>query len=356
MNAEKEQRYLGHSRAGIFWPLILIGAGVIFLLRNTGLVSADWLNSLLPYWPVLLILIGLESIYRKEGRIGPTLTIALGVVFLLCNLGYLAFSAWQVLLRLWPLFLVAAGLDILIGKGSCLGSLLGLLVILAILAGSLWVLGGGVFSERMQPTTQLEQALEGVSQARVEINQDAGSMRIGASDDNDMLLVGIGPVGEGLTFTKDFQVRDGIGNLVLRGKGEQGLTVNTNQYAYNYQLNSKIPIELITNQDAGEIILDLENLNIIDLDVDQAIGQISMSLPELSLSGSINGAIGQVNIIVPENVGLKVVAGIALVSIQTPADFDKDNRIYTSSNYEQAEIKIDLQINLAIGHVKIEVR
>jgi hypothetical protein len=336
--------------------LILIGVGVIFLLRNTGLVSGDLLNSLLPYWPVLLILMGLDSIYRKEGWIGSTLVIALGVVFLLSNLGYLALSAWQVLLRLWPLFLVAAGFDILIGKRSWLGSLLGLLVILAILAGSLWVIGGGVFSVRMLPTTQLEQALEGVSQARIEINQDAGSMRLGASDDNDMLLVGVGPVGEGLTFTKDFQVQDGVGNLVLRGKGELGPTVNTNQYAYNYQLNSKIPIELITNQGAGEINLGLENLHIVDLDVDQAVGQISVFLPELSLSGSINGAIGQVNIIAPANVGLKVVAGTALVSIQTPADFDKANKVYTSSNYEQAEIKIDLQVNLAIGNVNIEVR
>lgn len=134
---------MGRISKGIFWPLILISLGVIFLLKNTGIISGETLDSFIPFWPVILILMGLDSFYRGEGRIGATLTIAMGVVFLMSNFGYLALGVWQIVIRVWPLFLLAAGLDILVGRRSCLGSLLGALFLLAILIGSLWVLGDG---------------------------------------------------------------------------------------------------------------------------------------------------------------------------------------------------------------------
>jgi hypothetical protein len=42
--------------------------------------------------------------------------IGLGVVFLLNNPGILNWSVWDVIFRLWPVLLIAAGLDILIGR------------------------------------------------------------------------------------------------------------------------------------------------------------------------------------------------------------------------------------------------
>lgn len=357
MNDRNEHRQSRRIRSGIFWPLILISLGVIFLMRNTGVVSGDLLNSLLPFWPVIFILMGLDSIYRREGWIGATLIIALGVVFLLSNLGYLALGVWQVLIRLWPLFLVAAGLDLLVGRRSWLGSLFGLVLILAILIGSLWIIGGGVLSPRSVPTSQLEQALEGATQAKIEINQDAGSLGLEDLIDSVMLLVGSGPISEGLTFTKDYQIENGKATLLIRGSGEISPIVNNNQYAYDYKVNSMIPLELIVNQGAGEVDLILTKMNVSSLNVDQAVGQITVLLPDsASLSGNIDGAIGQIKIIVPRDVGLKIFAGTGLVAMQTPSDFQKTGDVYTSANFDQATTQIELHVNLAIGSVIIEVQ
>ena len=52
---------------------------------------------------------------RRGGLIGPLILIGLGVVFLLNNLGILDWSIWEILLRLWPVLLVAAGLDLILG-------------------------------------------------------------------------------------------------------------------------------------------------------------------------------------------------------------------------------------------------
>ena len=55
---------------------------------------------------------------RRGGLIGPVILIGLGSVFLLINLGVLSWSVWTVIFRLWPVLLVAAGLDLLLGRRS----------------------------------------------------------------------------------------------------------------------------------------------------------------------------------------------------------------------------------------------
>lgn len=49
-------------RHDYFLPLVLVGLGIYFLLRNTGLL--DWLNGDI-LWPVLLIILGVWLIFRR---------------------------------------------------------------------------------------------------------------------------------------------------------------------------------------------------------------------------------------------------------------------------------------------------
>ena len=51
-----------------------------------------------------------ERPVRHGGLVGPAILIGLGVVFLLNNLGMLDWGIWNILLRLWPLLLIAIGL------------------------------------------------------------------------------------------------------------------------------------------------------------------------------------------------------------------------------------------------------
>lgn len=68
-----------------FWPGVLILAGLIALLVNTGQISADRVIQLIGLWPVVLIVIGLEIIVRRSlhgtmGDIAAALIILLAVV------------------------------------------------------------------------------------------------------------------------------------------------------------------------------------------------------------------------------------------------------------------------------------
>jgi len=53
---------------------------------------------------------------RHASLFGPIVLIGLGVLLLLSNFGILNFNLWELLFRFWPFFLVAAGLDLLLGR------------------------------------------------------------------------------------------------------------------------------------------------------------------------------------------------------------------------------------------------
>ena len=62
-----------------FWPLLLIGVGIVWLLANIGVIESFSLSFLLRLWPVVLIAIGLEIMFGRHSQILGGL-IGLGVV------------------------------------------------------------------------------------------------------------------------------------------------------------------------------------------------------------------------------------------------------------------------------------
>ncbi len=82
-----------HRTHSLFWPIVLIGAGVLLLLRNLELVPVFNLTMLLRLWPLLLVVMGLEIIFGRRspwvGTVIGLLTVAAVAVFLVMspNLG-----------------------------------------------------------------------------------------------------------------------------------------------------------------------------------------------------------------------------------------------------------------------------
>jgi len=54
------------KRTSLFWPVVLIGAGVILLLRNLGVLQNFDLQTLLRLWPLILVVIGLDLIFGRR--------------------------------------------------------------------------------------------------------------------------------------------------------------------------------------------------------------------------------------------------------------------------------------------------
>ena len=94
----------------IFCGLLLVALGIMFLL-DTFDVLGEETDVFGTYWPALLIGWGVWGIIRNgfRLRVGSLIILAVGVVFLLSNLGLLAWNVGQ----LWPVLLVLLGLAII---------------------------------------------------------------------------------------------------------------------------------------------------------------------------------------------------------------------------------------------------
>ena len=77
-------RYTYRYRS-FFWPAVLILAGVVALLINTGQIAVERLGLLVDLWPLVLIVIGIELIVRRTvhgpaGDVAAALIVVLAVV------------------------------------------------------------------------------------------------------------------------------------------------------------------------------------------------------------------------------------------------------------------------------------
>lgn len=344
-------------RGSIFFPVVLVILGVVFLLNNIGVLTGNVWDTVVQLWPVLLIALGLDGILRRQGLVGPVFLIGLGVVFLLANYGFLAVNVWEVVLRLWPILLVAIGLDIVIGRRSPLLSLVGLILVLAVLAGALWLYGVRFETGQVLNSERISQATNGATSANVTIEPAAGSLRITAMPGPDGLVEGtVGRVGQERVIS-DYSMSGGTATFTLRGTGGVFLSVprgGQGQWNWDLALTPAVPIDLNTSLGAGQSLIDLTNLDISALDVNLGMGQTTVILPsEGDFEGKVEGAIGQTVIQVPKGMALRIESNSGLASTNVPSDFAEQDGVFTSPGFTTAPHHVDLQVGQAIGNIDI---
>lgn len=295
---------------------------------------------------------------RRGGLIGPLILIGLGVVFLLNNLGILDWSIWEVLLRLWPVLLVAAGLDLILGRISIWGSLLALLLTLAVLAAALWLSQTGLGGEGGLHIEEIVQPLEDVTRAEVVIDPGVGRLRVEASTDSENLAEGTLALSRGEELERDLSVQDDTGAFTLRTQRTSfGPSVVgwTGRRVWDLRLTAEVPLRLETELGLGQIDLDLTGLTLENLEVDQGLGQTVVVLPdEDRLEATIQGAIGQTIVTIPEGLEARIRLDTGITGRQIPDGYVCEDDVCTSRGYETADRRIDLTLGQAIGSLVIK--
>jgi predicted membrane protein len=123
-----------------------------------------------------------------------------------------------------------------------------------------------------------------------------------------------------------------------------------------WDLNFHPDVALTFNIDAGisEVNLDLAELSLDEANVDFGIGDVQMQLPETGeFTVNIDGGIGLIVIEVPEGLAVRLQTDTGIVMRSLPNGYNHVNGIYTSSNYRDAENRVDIRLALGIGSVTL---
>jgi len=300
---------------------------------------------------------GEQNRNRQGGIVGPVILIGLGIVFLLNNLGLLDWSVWEVLLRLWPILLIAAGLDLIVGWRSIWGSLLALVLTLGVLVMALWLSRVGVGAERAVRTKEIAQPLRDVERAEVKLDPGVGTLRLQAARDSENLVEGTIHLGRQEELESRFSAQGDIGEFMLRtesgafGPFSVGLM---DQRLWDLKLNNAVPLNLETHLGLGETDVDLTGLEVESLVVDHGIGQTTVVLPsEGQPEVMIDGAIGQTIVVIPEGLAARIRLDTGITSRQLPEAYACDDDICTSPGYDTADQHVELEVGQAIGSLVI---
>ncbi len=99
----------GHQMKKYILGVIIIGAGFLLLLSNFDYLPY-YLRHILFSWQMLLIGIGIVSLFSSESRTPGTILILIGGIFILPRIFDLNFNVMHLL---WPVILIAVGVLIL---------------------------------------------------------------------------------------------------------------------------------------------------------------------------------------------------------------------------------------------------
>jgi len=336
-------------RHSIFGPLLLIAAGVVFLLNNLGVLPGDFWDVVVNLWPLILVLSGLDALLRREGIAWPTLLITVGTFLLLRNLDVVSWRGWGRLWQLWPLILVALGIDLIFKERTLLRAIFGVLIVVALVGGGMWLVGfSGVIADAR--SVEAQQALgEDVSRAELSIALGAGELYLTDTTEKEFLVTG---EVSSKTGHEHYSETSGTATYTLESGSKH---VYTNNIRWNLGLSPLIPLDLTTEMGAGLMVLDLEELQLDNLLVEQGVGNLVIHLPAQGIDQvEVDQAVGQIRVSIPSGMALRLEVSKAITELDIPQNFSRNGNYYFSPNYDEADEVIELKISQAIGRIEVE--
>ncbi|UCD17978.1 MAG: hypothetical protein JSV44_03480 [Candidatus Zixiibacteriota bacterium] len=290
------------------WGLLLITIGVILLLNNAGHVAWDYWWELTYWWPILLIAIGFEKIFRG--------------------------SKLHLLSYLSPLILVAGMVYVAVETGP---------------AGS----RGDFFSsyrwsQDFDPDVKLIDAV---------VNHGGNDLHVRKSS---VKLIS-GRFGRFLNKPQiEYSVSDGVASLdVERGFRRRGrrIIIGTGHFGKDWGLafSKKVPLRLTCIGDESEMNLQLQDIPVKALTLDNDDGDLYVKIGSLQqlVGVSVKGDNAELRMVVPEGCGLEISGDEYARYFETLGLIDEGS-VFRSSEFDSASVRVTIDVDAELRHFSVD--
>jgi hypothetical protein len=260
------------ARRGVFWPLLLIALGLIFLLQNFGFISGvSWL-AVASLWPLLLVLIGLDIALARRW---PLPTLAAEVAVIAAGIALVAYSP-----NLSPGIFV-------FGDG-----------------------GGGGETDVSAPrgdATAMSLTLNGGATRSYHVTGGASQL-VEAHSANPDLRLRVSRSSSGRPDVRLDQSSGGFFHPVPIAAGD-----------IEIRLASDVPASLTINVGAGEFDVDLSDVRVSDAKVNVGASSMRFVVPKPSGDVAIrmNGGASNIVLVVPDGVEARIATTGGLLSLRS---------------------------------------
>ncbi len=281
------------------------------------------------------------------------LLILVGAAFLAQQVGWVQWR-WEDLLRLWPILLILAGLDILISRSSVGGVVLLILGLTALLAIVLLFGAIGPVGRRAE-LQELSFPLAGVESAEIRIDAGLGRVRLEPlSDDADLLQAQIALDRRRDELVFEHTLTDGVAQIRLGSvRDSWSPLISPREHGWQIALAPEIPLRLAFNGGVNAVELHLEGLALDELEVAMGVGSAHILLPSRPGVAHIQDGVGSLVVEIPEETPARILATGGLGSIDIGPRFQRDGAYYVSETYRPEAEAVELIIRGGIGSITI---
>lgn len=290
---------------------------------------------------------------RRSGLFFPLLLVAFGILFLLVNLGVVGREIWRDVWRFWPVLLILLGLDLLGGRGSvgrAVGSLFSVLVLVGAAFALFHLFAPDAWITEVQ---SLSQPLNEASEAQIVLACDGCSMTLDGPSSQDTLIEGAVTLRRDDRLHQAVRVDSGVLRFELKSNPLLPflLTASRSDHVWDLRISAELPLELAI--EAGPTIdLDLVGLDVRRADLSTENGITTLRLPETGQS-VIYVAGDELRVRVPDNVGLRLL-GAPTDRLVVPAGYLRGEGETVSPDYETADATVEILLRPNLRYVRVE--
>jgi hypothetical protein len=288
--------------------------------------------------------------------------ISVGLVFLLNNLGYVPWDVWFRVISLWPVILVALGIEIIFKKTR-----LSFLTILSPLLFMAAILGPTYFQSveltGIHPAPETYQYSEdldtSVVKATAIVQLRTGNLKI-SSEPSQLVSAKLDFWKRRPITSSEYSGFDSSATIEIRDKEREWKGWSWRAWGakdWDIRLTNRIPVDLRIYAKATDADLDLSDLRVTNLNLETKAGDFGIKLGDMvdQMNGTIQSDASRIHLLVPECLGLRIENHSRLTSTSFSDLFIiKHDNIFETSNFEQAPRKVTLSLEGSVTRLVVK--
>jgi hypothetical protein len=282
-----------------------------------------------------------------------------GVVLLLNTTGVLPWWIWERLCLFWPVVLILWGIDLVFRRQShVVRMVLALAVVALLTVATIYLVAFTDPGDRFQ-TLRVECPLDGSESGEVNLRLMVGHLEVGELADSNAFARAQVEVEDNGDLEQYCRAQRSVARLDLSDTGWrfQHLFTLFRRARWQVDLSPRLSLELDIEMDVGDSHLDLQDLRAEAVEIETHVGEVQVTLPAQVQRGHvrIRCDVGNVVVTVPEGVAVRIDAETDVG--ETTVDGDRfpwqSEGIYQSPDYSTAPYRLDVEIEVAAGAITV---
>jgi hypothetical protein len=288
-------------------------------------------------------------------KLAPFLLIILGAIFLLNNFGILPWSIWTSLWKFWPVLLILIGVEFLIGHSISLKTkliLLLLIFLIPVIVAVNPITKNPLASEELK----ISEDLGSLTKAKIVVDMPATNLSVKPTDDPTKLIEGKVSFSKAANKPK-VSVEESFGQEIFKitQKSVSGLPfISSFKNDTNLYLTIQIPLEIQIKTGASREKLDLADLRVEYLEIDSKASDLDIIFGNsYSSTAKIKTTASNLNIKIPKNIEARIKVNSKVKNLSIADRFKQGGGEYKTKDFDKAFTRLDIQIESVAGSIKI---